>query len=479
MPSVYTTSNFLQTFQGAYETLDVRAAIVSYQKQWLLVALSAHVRVDSIKTAKEEFSDIIKQFGGINCPTFQILQQCYSIVDTESFFQNISKGQLILDNIQIALSEPLDLLSMPGNIHTASLDTHISRWPYIEQQRLIAMNNQVVNLLFNDATILRTAETVGYETPHAAVKKLLDIDFSSSSQPSVWISCDIPIRLCSPEVTRLGKELHLKLRAEAHPTIQDLSCMIRWTGPYGSNVTQQLKVELTRSSINRNPTLWCGDVKLPLNRDNHVTLETISSKVGKLCTYGIRPFDFLPSEQSNPLLAALQMFCSLEQICLLLSEPHKVEAKPKNNSNAARLFEATVQWLLSTLGFYAVWLDRYEKLKDDKMEYGTVDCLAYSEEQNLLLLVNCSLTAPDLSEFGKHVDLATRLSSQLYPDERVKVQSTLFTASAKPNTGEQRVYGSAIKVFYKEDIDQLVQTAQSGQRLGHLHFMPFFSSFQQ
>lgn len=479
MPSVYTTSNFLKAFQDAYETLDVRAAIVSDQKQWFLVALSAHVRVDSVKTAQEEFSDIVKQFGGINCSTFQIFQRCYSIVDAESFFQNIGKGQLILDNIQIALSEPLDLLSMPGNIHTESLDTHISHWPHIEQQRQIAMSNQVVSLLFNDADILRTAETAGYETPHAAVKKLLDIDFSSSSQPGVWISCDIPIRLYSPEVTRLGKELQLKLRAEAHPTIQDLSCMIRWTGPYGSNVTHQLKVELTRSLINKNPTLWCGEVKLPLNRDNQVTLEVISSKVGKLCTYGTRPFDFLPSEQSNPLLAVLQMFCPLEQISLLLNEPHKAKAKPLNNSNAGRLFEITIQWLLSTLGFYAVWLHGYEKLKDAEMEYGTVDCLAYSEEKDLLLLVNCSLTAPDLSEFGKHADLATRLSNQLYPDGRVKVQSTLFTASAKPNTGEQKVYGSAIKVFYKEDIDQLVQTAQSGQRLGHLNFMSFFSNFPQ
>lgn len=480
MPSVYSISDFMHAFEGVYETIDVRAAVVRDKEQWLLVALSVHVRMASPETAKQDFLDTVKRFGAINSPVFHIVQQCRPITQAQPFFQEIKSGDLILGDFRIRLSEPCDILALAGSVRVDYHDPS-AHWPRIEQQRQVASRDQSVRqLLLNNADILRDTEMAGYENPHLAVKTFLGIDISQSSEPGgVWIACDVPVRLLPTEATRNGKEFKLKLRAEAHPAIEDIACAIRRTGgPYGSNaLLQQSVIKLTRSVEAKNPALWSGEIQLPVERDDQVTLEILSKKVGKLFHINnIRPSNLLPIEQINPLLVALRLFCPPEEIDQLLQEPHRARMELANLKNPGRLFEVTVQWLLSVLGFRAIWLHNYEKLKDANMDYGTIDCLAYKEDEDLLLLVNCSLAAPDPSELNRQEDLMTRLSNKLFQDSGVKVRSALFTTAHKPEAAQQNTRGSAIKVFFKEDVDQLLRIAQSGGTLEYLRFdSPFFS----
>lgn len=478
MPSNYTISDFLHAFEGVYETIDVRAAVIRDKEQWLLVALSTHLRMASTETAEQEFQDTTKRFGGVDFPAFRIIQQCHPIAKTELFFQKIGSGELILEDLNIRLSEPCDLLVLLANVRIDHQNVQVRQWPRIEQQRQVTKDQSTRQLLLNNAEILRDTEMAGYENPHVAVKTLLGIDFNQSSEPGgVWITCDIPVRLLSTGVTRNSKEFQLKLRAETHPVIQDVSCTIRRTGgAHGSGILQQSVIKLTRSDQEKNPALWSGEIQLAFEREDQVTLEILSNKVGRLYSIGIRPFDLLPVEQTNPLLAALQIFCPPNEIGLLLQEPHKAKVELTNITNAARLFEVSVQWLLSVLGFRAVWLHKYERLKDAKMDYGTIDCIAYSEDQNLLLLINCSLAAPDPSELNRQEDLMTRLSNQLFTDSRVNVRSALFTTSHRPEAGQQNIRGSAIRVFFKEDVDNLLRIAEAGRSFEYTRFIsPLFS----
>lgn len=482
MPSVYSIADFLRAFEGVYETLDVRATVVrdKEKEQWLLVALSVHVRMMSPETAKQEFRDTIKRFGAIDSPVFHIVQHCHPITQAQPFFQEIKSGDLILENIRIRLSEPCDILTLAGSVR---VDYHnpSGRWPRIEQQRqMVSKDQSVRQLMLNNADILRDTEMAGYENPHMAVKNLMGIDISQSTEPGgVWITCDIPVRLLPTEATRNGKEFKLRLRAEAHPVIEDVACTIRRTGgPYGSAALQQQSViKLSRSAEARNPALWLGEIQFPVERDDQVTLEILASKVGKLFQINnIRPFNLLPIEQTNPLLVALRLFCPPEEIGQLLQEPHRANVDLANLKNPGRLFEVSTQWLLSVLGFRAVWLHNYERLKDANMDYGTVDCLAYKEDEDLLLLVNCSLAAPDPSELNRHEDLMTRLTNQLFQDSGVKVRSALFTTAHKLEAAQQNSHGSTIKVFFKEDIEQLLRLAESGQTMDYLRsIIPFFS----
>jgi hypothetical protein len=116
-------------------------------------------------------------------------------------------------------------------------------------------------------------------------------------------------------------------------------------------------------------------------------------------------------------------------------------------------------------------LHGYEKIKDVNVELGTIDCLAYSEDENILLLINCSLAAPDPSELHRQENLTTWIRNRLFPESRVKVHSALFTASHRPETEQKKAYGSAVSVFFKEDIDSLLQAARAGRRFEYGKFL--------
>ncbi|SRR6266480_102375 len=467
MPNLYTPSTFLRAFNNVYKTLDVRVASVRRNEQWLLVASSAHFRIMSSDTAKQDFRDIVRRFGKVDSPVFRIVQQCLPIAETERFFDNLSKGELVLEDLRIRLSEPHDVLSHAG--HSRIDHQNLERWPSIELQREINKDPNVTLLLLNDSEVLRAAELAGYEYSYVAVKTLLDIDYSQSTEAGrIWVECDIPARLLTPEVSRLGDELELTLRAESDPAIHDISCTIRRTKG-GGPILQQSVIQLKRANEeSKKPVSWLGKIQMLIEQEDQITLEILSREVGRLYSIRVKPFDLLSPEQANPLLAALEIFCSAEQIRLLLEEPQKAQFDLPNKKNPARLFEVSVQWLLSTLGCRAIWLHAYERIKNAKVELGTIDCLAYSEEENMLLLVNCSLGAPDPSELHRQENLTTWLRNQLFADSRVTVCSALFTASHRPET---EAYGSAVRVFFKEDVDGLLEAARGGRKLEYSVFL--------
>lgn len=481
MPSSYTTSSFLSAFGAAYETMDVRAALVRYQDKWALVALSAHLRISLSDTAKAEFTEIETRCGAIHSGTFRVFQTCYPMAEVESFFDKLAKGELVFEGgYTIAPTSPVDMLSRLGSPRNNDFYNKGGCWPFLEMQYVIARNDAIHGLLHGDGEITRTAENAGYENPDKAVQTLLDVDFSSPGW--VWLKCDIPVRLLHPDVSKSASNLQLKLHVQTHSVVEDVSCNVHWNGTYTGNRSGQAKVKLDPESRDEKIAFWCGTIDLPLDRRDHVTLDIVSSKIGKLYSIGTRPFDFLPPEQRNPLLAALELFCSPKELTVLLSEPQKNNAGSSNDPKAQKLFEVSIQWLLSILGFYSICLQGYEKYQergkdsDKPFDYGTADCLAYSEDEDLLLIVHCTILPPNPNELGKYANLAERVRDLLFPDEKVNVRSAVFTASYNTSNAQQRAYGPAIKIFYRDDIEQLLQTAKAGQKLDYLRrlmFAPF------
>ncbi len=470
MPTIYTPTVFLREFSKVYRTLDLRVAFIRHGEEWGLVAASAHFRIVPSETAKQDFQSIAEQFGLVNSPIVRIVQQCLSMAEAQQFFDTLTSGEMIVNDVRLKLSQPQDVLSHAGHVR---LDyQNPERWPSIEVRREINRDENVAQLLLNDAIVLRDTELAGYEYPHVAVKTLLDIDYSQSSPAGwIWVECDVPVRLLEPVVARHGDELALTLRAESDPAIHDVSCTVRQTHG-GGPVVRQAVVQLERSGEeSRKSISWTGKIRMAIEQDDQVTLEALSRQVGRLYSIRIKPLDLLPLEQANPLLAALEVFCSAEQFRLLLEEPQRAQFELPNKKNPARLFEVSVHWLLSTLGCRAIWLHSYERIKNANIELGTIDCLAYNEDENMLLLVNCSLAAPDPSELHRQENLTTWLRKQLFSKSRITVCAALFTASHRPEAEQKQAYGSAVRVFFKEDLDELLQAARVGRKLEYLTFL--------
>ena len=476
MPSTFPIYNYLQVFERFFGTVDVRAALVQKNgHEWCLVALSIYVRLAPTSASEQEFASAVGRLGRINSSVFQLVQRCYSISESERFFGHLALGKLVMGDISVNLSAPCDVRSFLAHLQVDTLGLGTNSWPRIGFQRQLVNDAQVRKLLLSDPDLLRDTEMAGYEYPHVAVSSLLGIDFSQSSDTGyVWLTCDLPVRLLTPEVKKSGDQFQLRLRALSHAALEDLSCTVRRVERRGQKVIQQSVVELRRNS-NADTGSWSGELQLPFEREDQVTLDVLYSKVGRLYSVGVRPFDLLSLEERSPLIATLNLFCGPEQLRTLVQEPTKAKIE-LSTSNVARVFEVSVQWLLSFLGFRAIWLHAYEKLKEEKIQLGTVDCLAFKEDEQLLLLVNCSIAAPDPGEINRQENLAKRIEDQLFSSSKVDLRSVLFTLAHKPRGEQQSTHGSAVKVVYKEDIEALLQLVERGDHFEYSRWSnPLFS----
>ena len=107
-------------------------------------------------------------------------------------------------------------------------------------------------------------------------------------------------------------------------------------------------------------------------------------------------------------------------------------------------------------------------MKNEKYDYGSIDCLAYDGLKNILLLVNCTTGPPDPHEINRQMELQSRVYEQAFKNTNVRLYSVLFTASHKPPTKQQTVSEGDIRIFYREDAPKLVELIKTGQETGFI-----------
>ena len=199
----------------------------------------------------------------------------------------------------------------------------------------------------------------------------------------------------------------------------------------------------------------------------------------------MRPFDLLPLEQANPLIRVLEHFCQPSNFRALLEHPQAPSLR-----SVETLFEVSVQWLLSGLGFRAIWLHAFETLRtqtvksiegndakqvqDVKFKAPSVDCLAYRDSEDLLLLVNCTLAAPNPGELARYADLAAQLAKD-FANSKIRIESVVFSASHTPETVNAGNFIAGIRVLYTDDIVRLLDAAVSGRPFRYGEFFGPFS----
>jgi hypothetical protein len=142
-------------------------------------------------------------------------------------------------------------------------------------------------------------------------------------------------------------------------------------------------------------------------------------------------------------------------------------------------YEVTIQWMLSVAGFQAIWLNNNEKLLVDSHLYGTVDCLAYSEKDSILLFVNCTLGNPSEKELSSYREVLHYFEDNVFNNTSVKAYSVVFSNAKLPATVHWSNGDDESIVFYKNQIDELFELIVTGQesefvKLIRNQFSPFF-----
>lgn len=490
MPYQYTVDEIVNAFKELYHTIDVRTALLKHEDRWRSICLAIRLAPDSMEITKQKFQELEKRYGKLDSTQIRILQYCYPFEEFNSIAVALKDKQLLLSDVRIPLDEAIDVFSLRGRIerwvpHSVHAPAALE-WPVLRASARLSSWDAFHPLLQGDQEILRSVEVAGYQDPYSAIQHLLEIDFGSSHYTILVVEPAVPARL--EVVKAILKEkgaVALNISVTAHQAATKLRCTVRHERrEMQQRLMQQQTFSLAPAEAEGSLQKWVGNIELESaegrwSDNDWIYVELVHEDIGRLYYQGYPFRVLLRPEERNPLFEALTKFCPWEQIKSLLESPEIVQPPAKvslKDKDKGRLFEVSVQWLLSSMGFRAIWLHGYEKLKEGEFDYGSIDCLAYHDEENVLLLVNCTTAPPNTHEMNRQLELQHLLQSSLFHNTRVRLASVLFTATHNPGDESVHFIPSRVKIFYREDITKLLALIGSGQerRILDAIFSPLF-----
>lgn len=473
MTNQYSVAEFVEAFKQFYQTIDVRAALLKHENQWRIVCTALRIHIASSSIIEREFKKLKTRYGKMVSPRFRIIQHCYSFSEFERVVDVFSKGHLMLGDLEIPMDEKKDILELRGDIpwFSGSDDKPtIANWPVLRAQVRLSDRSKFNQLLQGDQEILRYTAVSGYTDPYAAIRELLEINFDSSTDSILVVEAEVPARIDSIKADRTGTDaIRLNIHVMAHRTLSGLSCAIRQGPSLPQQLSSQKVITLNRGRVRGYLRKLDGKVDVISSVDNQVEVELVYKDLGRLYSQGIHPIKLLRIEERNPLFMTLTHFCPWEQVKDLLERPEVMQVpnnvKQLSLKNKGKLHEVSIQWLLSILGLRAIWLHGYEKMEIDKYDYGSIDCLAYHELRNVLLLVNCTTGPPNQHEMNRQMELQRRLSEETFHNTAVRLYSVVFTASHRPGIKQGIFTDANVRIFYREDIPKLLKLVNSGKEV--------------
>lgn len=476
MPNQYTVEQFVKAFGQVYQTIDIRAALIKYEDQWRTVCVVLRIHIAPTNVIKREFQKLKARYGKMDSPRFRIIQHCYSFSELGQLTDTFLKGHLKLEDQEIQF-DGKNIWAIRGDIpwFTGSRNKPtFMDWPVLRASINLSEWRKFHELFQSDLETLRDVEVAGYYDPYSAIRYLLEVDFQSSMNALLVIESEVPAKIDTVKANRADTHtIDLKIQVLTHRELSNISCNIRQKATRGHDqiFKQQilsLKPSKTKSTLRK----WTDHLQLNSGVDDYIEIELVDKGIGRLYRQDISPVKLLRIEERNPLFMALTRFCSWEQVRDLLERPDTTQA-PKNVEqislkNKGKLYEVSIQWLLSSLGFRAVWLHGYEKMKAGNYDYGSIDCLAYHELRNVLLLVNCTTAPTDQHEINRQMELQRRLSDEIFQNTAVGLYSVQFTASHRSgaNRGLHGTFTDGdVRIFYREDILKLLALVKGGREI--------------
>lgn len=469
MPEQYRLGDFVSAFKDIYKTIDVRAALVTGEDRWQGIFVALRVSVSPPTVVQQWFENLVLRYGKMDSSRFRVVQHSYPFSDLERLVETFAKGQLVFEDWEISFETDkafFDLISNLPYFSPSKDKPSVMSWPVLQASVRLSGGDRIHQLLRGDRDIVRFAEVSGYYNPYSAISQLLEVSFDGSMTPLLSIELDVPARIDAVTARRVGLDaIRLKIYSTAYRPLSELLCTVRSLRQGIRNQPLEQKViSLDRVRTEDYLEERTGEVDVSPTTDDYVTVELLYRDIGRLCFLDVRPAGLLQTEERNPLFRALTFFCPLDTVKHLLERPDVTQA-PKNTSlkDKAKLYEVSVQWLLTCLGLRAIWLHGYENFKHEKFDYGAIDCLAYHEPRNVLLLVNCTTGPPNPNEMNRQIEVRYRLTEQAFSGVPVELYPVLFTASHKPDAQDKVSTYRDVRIFYQEDIPKLIAFVETGK----------------
>jgi hypothetical protein len=131
-----------------------------------------------------------------------------------------------------------------------------------------------------------------------------------------------------------------------------------------------------------------------------------------------------------------------------------------------KVFERAVSWLLSLCGFNVIHLDEFEKLKvkGEKVEYDSVDLLAYDNAKSSLFLVACTIGIPKVEEdIIRLNEVKRKMFEELFNETSLQIFPIIFSSCKDLSPIKEAGQRYGVKVMDGNDTERLMNMVRDGE----------------
>jgi hypothetical protein len=405
----FSVGEMIEMFGVTYRTLDIRSAAVKQGDRWANVYAVVRLTYEEPAVAAERLHRLERDHGTARTESFRVLLGLRPFSELGEFWKDVGLGRLCVGDEEVRLAQPLAVMLdreraylQPDYSGIRPFDSR--SWP-VAHYRLLPYGSSPLL----DEALARDAARLGYSDADEAVNLLCEINIRAgqSNGHHFWLS--MPVFASIQDVHASLKERRMEVSILRHRKLSTLKGMAIFSRPptfAGEPPKFRVPIEkFSNSGGTADLRSASASVRLlKVEEDDSVEVKLLQPDLGELhsrISWSIR--DLLCTSERNILFEALKHFCPEPELGLLLGSPHKKKSK---NLKPSAAFELHVAWLLGCFGLSTAVLGEYEHIvaPETKIRRGSVDILAASQRHRRLVLVACTIGAPERGRFHKRAE---------------------------------------------------------------------------
>jgi hypothetical protein len=495
MSVLHYVHELLPPLGSTYQAIDIRCVAIridadgkplecvppSLKKQecWGNVMAVVRLTYEDVATAEARIQKHVQRFRPIQTDVLRIDCAVRPFTEWDHLFSEVRDSQsLRVGDLQVKLyrhPRPIDLMAASGYFQWANPDARPvdgRNWPGL----WLKFDQGGMHPL-SENRFVSIAHLAKYADAFEAANHLCELNVSTHNQGSdVLVVMPLYATISSAQVRSTEKCIDFQI--DCHRNIQNLEVMAALRGSTSKHNGEPFREEASISKFSaddtsgpitsKNGSAQFSDV---YSDDDWLRLRLMHPEIGEITRREDAVRRLIPSAERNILLEAVTLFLKDTALDDLLVRAYD-EKPPKLNEGAG--FELHVCWLLGLFGFVTILLGRYEHIiaPHTKVRRSSVDILAANQPNNLLLVVGCTLTAPEAKDFGNLANARDILKRGPFAGTGVNIVPVLFTCTTGgPSHYRNEESLEMLPIIDADKIEILLRHLRQGEEERFFHFL--------
>jgi hypothetical protein len=474
MSVLHSVAELLSTVGDTYKAIDVRCVGIREADSWINVMAVVRLTYEEAESARARITKLSQRFPPVQTESLRINTEVRPFSEWPEFCAEVETyGVLRVGNHQFKLRQRPNLRAasgyfQPGYSEIRSFDGRT--WPELRIKFDPGGLNPLAEGRFN-----KEVHLLGHADVFEAVNGLCELSVSVRNQGNDFSLC-IPVfaTISSIRVKTVEKTIDVDIeRHGGFPDLKAVVCLRGQTTLVDEPFREQITISTFKSEGEGQIVSAKGSVQFEnLSVDNDwLQVRLLHPLVGEVKRDENYARMFVPAAERNILLEALRLFCEDAELDNLLIRAYDAKA-PRLNESAG--FELHVAWLLGMFGFATAVLGHYEHIvaPHTRVRRATVDVLAASQQNRILLAVACTLNAPKAEDFGTLRYARDILAREVFAETGVRVVPVLFTsATGCPTYDKAEGSFDSVPIMDADQVQKALNLLRAGQEHSFLNFL--------